>query len=213
MIESFAVGDASLTYVVRGRGRGLLVPWCNFPWPEMPFVSALAERFTVVMASPRGYQNSTRLPASREYSAELLVNDLLAVCDHAGLETFSILGYSLTAAMAGWLASACPRVETAILGGFPLLGSYQAVLRDAEARAAEMTRDQGAAEAQRARLRCSRHARVLSRTGRASRRRARRYRDSRPGVLGDQRRGSPVVRHNRGLGRRVGRSRRRDDDT
>jgi pimeloyl-ACP methyl ester carboxylesterase len=77
----------------------------------MPFVDTLADRFTVVLASPGGYQLSTRLPESREYSAELLVNDLLAVCDHVGLEMFSVLGYSLTAAIAGWLASASTRVQ------------------------------------------------------------------------------------------------------
>jgi hypothetical protein len=72
MIESFLVGDASLTYAVRGSGPGLVVPWCNFPWPDMPFVDALAARYRVVMASPRGYQGSTRLAGSLDYSADLV---------------------------------------------------------------------------------------------------------------------------------------------
>jgi pimeloyl-ACP methyl ester carboxylesterase len=135
-----------MSYSVRGDGPGLLVPWCNFPWPDMPFVDTLADRFTVVLASPRGYQLSTRLPDSREYSAELLMNDLLAVCDHVGLEAFSVLGYSFTAAVAGWLASASSRVQAVVLGGFPLLGSYEAVLRGAEERAAEISRHGETAE-------------------------------------------------------------------
>jgi pimeloyl-ACP methyl ester carboxylesterase len=146
MTQSLRVGDASMSYSVRGDGPGLLVPWCNFPWPDMPFVDTLADRFTVVLASPRGYQLSTRLPDSREYSAELLMNDLLAVCDHVGLEAFSVLGYSFTAAVAGWLASASSRVQAVVLGGFPLLGSYEAVLRGAEERAAEISRDGETAE-------------------------------------------------------------------
>jgi pimeloyl-ACP methyl ester carboxylesterase len=150
MMDSLMVGDASLNYSVRGEGPGLLVPWCNFPWPDMPFVDTLAERFTVVMASPRGYQRSTRLTESQEYSADLLVNDLLAICDHTGLESFSVLGYSLTAAITGWLASASARVEAVVLGGFPLLGSYEAVLRRAEKTAAAMSKDEKAAEALRA---------------------------------------------------------------
>ena len=145
MTQSLTVGDASLSYSVRGDGPGLLVPWCNFPWPDMPFVDTLADRFTVVLASPRGYQLSTRLPESQQYSGDLLVNDLLAVCDHLGLEAFSVLGYSLTAAIAGWLGSASTRVQALVLGGFPLLGSYEAVLRGAEERATQISHDDEAA--------------------------------------------------------------------
>lgn len=142
--------DASLSYAVRGNGPGLLVPWCNFPWPDMPILDTLAERFTVVLASPRGYQRSSRLDEAEGYSADLLVRDLLAVCDHTGLDTFSVLGYSLTAAMTGWLASASSRVEAIALGGFPLLGSYERVLRRAEHDVAAMSRDTDAADALRA---------------------------------------------------------------
>ena len=98
------VGDASLQYSVRGSGPGLLVPVCNFPWPDTPFLDVLAERFTVVAASPRGFRASTRLPSSDDYHADVLATDLLAVCDGAGLDRFSVLGYSLTAAIAAWLA-------------------------------------------------------------------------------------------------------------
>ncbi len=148
MTELLEIGDASLSYAVLGRGRGLLVPWCNLPWLDMPFIDALSERFTVVLASPRGYQGSTRLTETQAYDTGLLVADLLAVCDHAGLERFSVLGYSLTAAMAAWLARETTRVEAVIVGGFPLLGSYESVLRRAEHNAAELTRDERAAEAQ-----------------------------------------------------------------
>jgi pimeloyl-ACP methyl ester carboxylesterase len=114
----------------------------------MPFIDALSERFAVVLASPRGYQASTRLPETQAYDTDLLVADLLAVCDHAGLERFSVLGYSLTAAMAAWLACEATRVEAVIVGGFPLLGSYESVFRRAQHKAAELTRDESAAEVQ-----------------------------------------------------------------
>lgn len=131
-VRSLEVDGASLAYVVRGAGPGLLVPWCNLPWPELPLVDALAERFTVVLASPRGYQFSSRLPESAKYDAELLFDDLLAVCDHVGLGGFSVLGYSLTAAMAASLARVSDRVDALVAGGFPLLGSYERVLRRAQ---------------------------------------------------------------------------------
>ncbi len=131
-MRSLEIGSARLRYVMRGQGaRGLLVPWCNFPWPDMPLLDALGETFTVLLASPRGYQESSRLPDTEEYSAEMLVGDLLAICDDAGLDEFGVLGYSLTAAMATWMARCSSRVTGVVAGGFPLLGSYERVLRRA----------------------------------------------------------------------------------
>ena len=109
---------ASLQYTVRGCGDGLLVPVCNFPWLDMPYLDVLAKHFTVVAASPRGYQASTRLAQTESYSGELLVKDLLAICDAVGLDRFSVLGYSLTAAMAAQLARTSTRVEAVVAGGF-----------------------------------------------------------------------------------------------
>jgi pimeloyl-ACP methyl ester carboxylesterase len=146
-VSEVRVGGASLHYAVRGTGPGLLVPVCNFPWLDMPFIDVLAAHFTVVTASPRGYQASTRLPEEQRYSGEMLVADLLAICDDAGLGTFSVLGYSLTAAMAAWLARASARVDAVVAGGFPLLGSYERVRLGAERDAAALTRDADGAAA------------------------------------------------------------------
>ena len=144
-VSELRVRDASLQYSVRGSGPGLLVPVCNFPWLDTPFLDVLAERFTVVAASPRGFQGSTRLPASEGYRPEVLATDLLAVCDGAGLDRFSVLGYSLTAAMAAWLARVSARVNAVVVGGFPLLGSYERVLLSAERDADALLADDDAA--------------------------------------------------------------------
>lgn len=125
--------------MVRGTGPGLLIPVCNFPWLDMPCFDALTRHFTVVSASPRGYQTSTRLAENETYSGELLVADLLAICDRVGLDTFSVLGYSLTAAMAAQLARVSTRVDAVVAGGFPLLGSYERVQLGAERDAAALT--------------------------------------------------------------------------
>ncbi len=111
---------------------------CNFPWLDMPYLDVLAKHFTVVAASPRGYQASTRLAQTESYSGELLVKDLLAICDAVGLDRFSVLGYSLTAAMAAQLARTSTRVEAVVAGGFPLLGSYERVQLGAERDAAAL---------------------------------------------------------------------------
>jgi pimeloyl-ACP methyl ester carboxylesterase len=146
-VAELRVSGASLQYTVRGSGPGLLVPVCNFPWLDMPYFDALTKHFTVVAASPRGYQASTRLPETERYSTDLLVTDLLAICDGVGLDRFAVLGYSLTAAMAAQLARASTRVDAVVAGGFPLLGSYERVQLGAERDAAALTSDVEAAAA------------------------------------------------------------------
>jgi pimeloyl-ACP methyl ester carboxylesterase len=144
-VSELRVRDVSLQYFVLGSGPGLLVPVCNFRWLDTPFLEVLADRFTVVAASPRGFQGSTRLSASDGYSADVLATDLLAVCDGAGLDRFSVLGYSLTAAMAAWLARVSARIDAVVVGGFPLLGSYERVLLSAERDADALLADDDAA--------------------------------------------------------------------
>ena len=146
MVE-LSIGSDQVQYSVRGSGPALLVPLCNFPVLDMPFVDALASRFTVIGASPRGYQGSTRLQSDETYSGEMLAADLLAVCDQLGFDRFEVLGYSLTAAMGAWLASRSPRVEAVVAGGFPLLGAYERVLRGAEREAASIAEDPRRADA------------------------------------------------------------------
>lgn len=135
--------SGGLTFATLGAGRGLLVPWCNLPWPELPLIDRLAESYRVVLASPRGYQQSSRLGAGEEYCAADTVQDLLDVCDAVGLDEFSVFGYSLSAAVGAWLACTSSRVTHAVLGGFPLLGSYRLVSESAERDAEQLQADPG----------------------------------------------------------------------
>lgn len=141
------VGTDVVRYSVRGSGPAVLVPLCNFPLLDVPYVDALASHFTVIGASPRGYQQSTRLRNAPIYSGEMLAADLLAVCDQLGFDRFAVFGYSLTAAMSAWLSSQTARVAAVIAGGFPLMGSYERVRMDAEREAASLTADPRRAEA------------------------------------------------------------------
>jgi pimeloyl-ACP methyl ester carboxylesterase len=90
----------------------------------------LAERYhvRVVTASPRGYFGSTREASPDAYTLDALRDDLLAAADAADLDTFIVWGYSLTAAVAAFLATATSRVRALVAGGFPLLGSFSAVV-------------------------------------------------------------------------------------
>lgn len=119
------------------------MPWCNLPWPELPVIERLSERHHIVMASPRGYQHSSKLGADERYRAADAAHDLFAVCDAVGLEQFAVFGYSLSAAVAGWLACTSSRVTKAVLGGFPLLGSYSRVAASAIIDVERLTDDPG----------------------------------------------------------------------
>jgi pimeloyl-ACP methyl ester carboxylesterase len=138
-----SVADGDVAYRSLGSGPAVLIPWCNLAWPDLPVVPRLAERHHVILACPLGYQASTRLDETAEYGAARAVTDLLAVCDALGIEEFAVLGYSLTAAIAGWLATVTPRATRAVLGGFPLLGNYQRVLEGVGADTAALPADLG----------------------------------------------------------------------
>jgi pimeloyl-ACP methyl ester carboxylesterase len=127
--ELDAGGGVSLEYSVQGCGPGLLVPLCNFDWRGTSAVQALAEHFTVVVGAPRGYSSSTWLDDGG-YDTTTMCDDLLAVCRAAGVERFSVLGYSLTAALALRLAVHSGRVDAVVAGGFPYLANWSRLLAD-----------------------------------------------------------------------------------
>ena len=142
------VGDTSVAYTVSGAGPALLVPWCNFPWPETGYLETLAHQFTVVVAAPRGYAASSWVEDGL-YGTRQVCDDLLAVCDVLGLGRIAALGYSLTAAVALRLAASSDRVDAVVAGGFPLFTDYTR-LRDDARRQTEAGGD-ARAEAERSR--------------------------------------------------------------
>jgi pimeloyl-ACP methyl ester carboxylesterase len=114
-----------LHYEVTGSGPALLLPKFNYArWDRYLDVGLLAGRFTVVIASPRGFAPSSRLAADGDYLVTDLASDLVAVMETAGFERFSVFGYSFTGAFAPWLAHLTDRVDAVVSGGFPIAGDY-----------------------------------------------------------------------------------------
>ena len=110
---------------MRGESaRALLLPYVNFSWPDVLNLDPFVERFTVVIASPRGFAASSRLDADAGYRVSDMAEDLVAVVQEAGFERFSVLGYSFTGAFAPWLAHLTGKVDAVVSGGFPIVGDY-----------------------------------------------------------------------------------------
>jgi pimeloyl-ACP methyl ester carboxylesterase len=135
------VDGASLAYRRSGSGPALLAPECNYTWT--PEVEALmAERFTLVVATPRDYGASSRPGAP--YDPHVWASDMLAVMQHLGHESFAVFGYSFTGAFGPWLALELAEHEavTAVAsGGFPLLGDYGITAQDVEGQMAGVEQD------------------------------------------------------------------------
>jgi pimeloyl-ACP methyl ester carboxylesterase len=106
------------------------LPHLNFSW-ELLNLDPFTKRFTVIVASPRGFAASARLGTDAGYR----VADL-AVVKAAGFERFSVFGYSLTGAFAPWLAHLTGRVDAVVSGGFPIVGDYSPLYNDIQDRSA-----------------------------------------------------------------------------
>lgn len=136
------VDGARIAYRVRGAGPPLVAPECNYTWDDV-VEERLAERFTVIVASPRDYGRSTRTEGP-DYDVGRWATDVQAVARHAGYDRFLFFGYSFTGAFGPWLARrlrAGDAVAAVAAGGFPLLGDYRVTLADVETEARAIERE------------------------------------------------------------------------
>ena len=110
--------------VLGGSGPALLLPHLQFSWPDYLDLSPFVERFTVIVASPRGFAESSRLDADVPYRVSDMADDVIAVLHAVGFERFAVLGYSFTGAFGPWLARLTGSVDAVVSGGFPIVGDY-----------------------------------------------------------------------------------------
>jgi len=144
-VDFLDVDGAQIAYRVHGAGPPLLAPECNYTWDD-GVEARLAERFTLIVASPRDYGQSTRT-GGPGYDVGRWATDLQAVARQLGYDRFLFFGYSFTGAFGPWLARRLRKssaVAAVAAGGFPLLGDYGVTLADVENQARALVQDPAA---------------------------------------------------------------------
>lgn len=112
------VGNARLAYRVDGPPNAPALVFSNslgLDWDMwQPQVNALGKQFSLLRYDSRGHGRSTVSPGP--YTIETLGRDLVAILDHAGVESACVVGLSLGGVVAQWLAANHPeRLERVVL--------------------------------------------------------------------------------------------------
>ncbi|MGZ9104032.1 MAG: alpha/beta fold hydrolase, partial [Rhodoplanes sp.] len=107
-------GEGEPIVLVHGFASNKEVNWVSTRW-----VATLTRaRRRVIAPDMRGHGASTKLYDPASYHTSIMADDVRALLDHLGLGWADILGYSMGARIAAFLALADPeRVRSAILGG------------------------------------------------------------------------------------------------
>ena len=107
-------GEGEPIVLVHGFASNKEVNWVATRW-----VTTLTRaRRRVIAPDMRGHGASTKLYDPAGYHTSIMADDVRALLDHLGLGWADILGYSMGARIAAFLALADPeRVRSAILGG------------------------------------------------------------------------------------------------
>ena len=99
-------------------------------WHDAGYVERLAKEFTVITMDLRGSGESDKPMTASAYATDRLVEDVLAVADAAGVQSFSLWGFSYGANVGRYVAIASPRVNAMVYVGIPFGDAASGVFRD-----------------------------------------------------------------------------------
>jgi len=123
-MPSFHNGPVEIAYLDEGEGEPIVLVHGfasskNVNWVYPTWVSELRRGGRRVIAlDNRGHGESEKLYDSVDYSIPIMAGDVTALLDHLEIPCADIMGYSLGARMAAWLALNRPeRLRSVILGG------------------------------------------------------------------------------------------------
>jgi pimeloyl-ACP methyl ester carboxylesterase len=123
-MPSFLNGDVEIAYLDEGEGDPIVLvhgfaSTKNVNWVYPAWVSELRKNGRRVIAlDNRGHGDSAKLYDAESYHIPIMAADVTALMDHLNIERADIMGYSLGARMAAWLALSQPqRLRSAVFGG------------------------------------------------------------------------------------------------
>jgi pimeloyl-ACP methyl ester carboxylesterase len=127
-MHSFRHDDVEIAFLDEGEGEPVVLvhgfastAQVNWVYPGWVATLTKAGRRVIALDS-RGHGASTKLYDPAAYHSAVMAEDVRALLDHLGLPRADVIGYSMGARIAAFLALAHPvRVRSAVFGG---LGSH-----------------------------------------------------------------------------------------
>jgi pimeloyl-ACP methyl ester carboxylesterase len=126
-MPSFTTSGLSIAYEVTGEGPPVLLihgfaSSGKVNWVDTGWVETLTEAgYQAIMIDNRGHGQSDRPHDPELYYPTQMAEDALALLDHLGIERAAVMGYSMGARIAAFLAFHHPeRVDAAIFGGMAM---------------------------------------------------------------------------------------------
>jgi pimeloyl-ACP methyl ester carboxylesterase len=123
-MPSFTHDDVEIAFLDEGEGEPIVLVHGfasnkEINWVGPGWVSALTRAGRRAIAlDDRGHGASSKLYDPAAYHSSLMAEDVRALLDHLGLKRADVMGYSMGARIAAYLALAHPdRVRAAVLGG------------------------------------------------------------------------------------------------
>jgi pimeloyl-ACP methyl ester carboxylesterase len=123
-MDIFETGGIEIAYTVQGEGDPVLLIHgfasnARTNWIDTRWVSFLAGNgFRVIALDNRGHGSSSKLYDPEAYAGPAMAQDALALLDHLGADKADVIGYSMGARIAAFLALAHPeRVRSAVFAG------------------------------------------------------------------------------------------------
>lgn len=121
-MSSFQHGAVEIAYFDQGEGEPIVLVHGfasnkEVNWVYPAWTAALKDR-RVIALDNRGHGRSSKLYQPADYHLRLMTEDVRALLDHLGIERADVMGYSMGARIAAFMAHDHPqRVRSAILGG------------------------------------------------------------------------------------------------